>query len=414
MQYVGARYVPKFMGLYDATQAYEGLCVVDNGMGTSYITKVPTPAGTPLTDTDYYAVYGASSGAIINLQNQIGDLNDLTTADQDSLVDAINEVVTDTQALNNKIDINRAIVISDSYGMGRGGQTPWTNPFRVYMGLSSADYFAYSEGSLGFNRAGENGHTALTLLQLHENDVTNPETIDLVVFGLGLNDTLALSGLETAIKDCCDYVKTQYPNAKILIGFIGNFYTKDNSTLNQYVTALNVYQSEAGRNTAGYIHGVENVMHNNMFFIADGIHPTTAGGDAIAKYIAASIKGGSGYSIKVDSTITSSVITSTSSIKMSIDNDSVGVYLYVPGAQNNITFTALTAVDLGEIDDKLLVGISGLIHYGFCFVGGGGSFHTGLWYILNGHIYILPFDSFTHSTTDRMFFGTISYPTIES
>ena len=73
-QYIGARYVPKFMGLYDATQAYENLCVVDNGLGTSYISQKPTPAGTPLTDTTYWAVYGASSGAIINLQNQIDAL----------------------------------------------------------------------------------------------------------------------------------------------------------------------------------------------------------------------------------------------------------------------------------------------------------------------------------------------------
>lgn len=74
MQYIGSRYVPKFMGTYDATQAYEVLCVVDNGLGTSYISRVPTPAGTPLTDTNYWAVYGASSGAIINLQNQINEL----------------------------------------------------------------------------------------------------------------------------------------------------------------------------------------------------------------------------------------------------------------------------------------------------------------------------------------------------
>ena len=47
MQYVGARYVPKFMGTYDNTQAYENMCVVDNGLGTSYISKKPTPAGTP-------------------------------------------------------------------------------------------------------------------------------------------------------------------------------------------------------------------------------------------------------------------------------------------------------------------------------------------------------------------------------
>lgn len=75
--YIGSRYVPKFMGLYNATQDYEALCVVDNGMGTSYITKKPAPAGTLLTDTDYWAVYGASSGAILNLQEQINFINSL-------------------------------------------------------------------------------------------------------------------------------------------------------------------------------------------------------------------------------------------------------------------------------------------------------------------------------------------------
>lgn len=73
-EYIGARYVPKFMGAHDLSQEYEALCVVDNGAGTSYISKVPTPAGTPLTNANYWAVYGASSGAIINLQDQINDI----------------------------------------------------------------------------------------------------------------------------------------------------------------------------------------------------------------------------------------------------------------------------------------------------------------------------------------------------
>lgn len=76
--YIGARYVPKFMGTYDATQSYENMCVVDNGMGTSYISTKMVPAGTPLTDTDYWAIYGVTSGAIINLQNQIDTLNTTT------------------------------------------------------------------------------------------------------------------------------------------------------------------------------------------------------------------------------------------------------------------------------------------------------------------------------------------------
>ena len=77
-QYIGARYMPKFMGTYDATTAYEALSVVDNGSGTTYISNKPTPAGTPLTDTDYWVMYGSSSGAIINLQNQIDTINNTT------------------------------------------------------------------------------------------------------------------------------------------------------------------------------------------------------------------------------------------------------------------------------------------------------------------------------------------------
>lgn len=81
-EYIGARYVPKFMGTYDASQVYEALCVVDNGLGTSYISKIPTPAGTSLTDSTYWALYGASSGAIINLQDQINDINDKITTNE--------------------------------------------------------------------------------------------------------------------------------------------------------------------------------------------------------------------------------------------------------------------------------------------------------------------------------------------
>ena len=98
-QYIGARYVPKFMGTYDVTQEYEALSVVDNGLGTSYISRIPTPAGTPLTDRNYWIVYGASSGAVINLQNQIddinramGDIEDLDTPVTTSVVESINSV----------------------------------------------------------------------------------------------------------------------------------------------------------------------------------------------------------------------------------------------------------------------------------------------------------------------------------
>lgn len=89
MKYIGARYMPKFMGTYDATTAYEALSVVDNGAGTTYVANKPAPAGTPLSDTEYWSIYGASSGAILDLQgrmttaeNDIDNLeNDITTVE---------------------------------------------------------------------------------------------------------------------------------------------------------------------------------------------------------------------------------------------------------------------------------------------------------------------------------------------
>ena len=74
MKYIGARYMPKFMGAHDLTTEYEALSVVDNGMGTSYVSNKTVPAGTPLTDTKYWAVYGSTNGAILDLQNRVSNL----------------------------------------------------------------------------------------------------------------------------------------------------------------------------------------------------------------------------------------------------------------------------------------------------------------------------------------------------
>ena len=75
-QYVGPRCIPDVTGqLHDITQSYENLVVVDNGLGTSYISRKPVPPGIPLTNTEYWGLFGATSGAIINLQNQIDDMN---------------------------------------------------------------------------------------------------------------------------------------------------------------------------------------------------------------------------------------------------------------------------------------------------------------------------------------------------
>lgn len=123
MKYIGARYMPKFVGLYDATTAYEALSVVDNGSGTTYVANQPVPAGTPLTDTTYWATYGASSGAILNLQDQINTLgtkvsfidpDDYTGTDEQKVQAAFDDLTTNRViGLTRMYDINADIVISN-------------------------------------------------------------------------------------------------------------------------------------------------------------------------------------------------------------------------------------------------------------------------------------------------------------
>lgn len=114
MKYVGSRYVPKFMGTYDATQIYEALCVVDNALGTSYISQKIVPAGTPLTDNTYWAIYGASSGAVIDLQNQIDIIKKAVTTPE--MFGAAGDGVSDdTQAVQDAFDNGDHIILSNEY-----------------------------------------------------------------------------------------------------------------------------------------------------------------------------------------------------------------------------------------------------------------------------------------------------------
>lgn len=210
-EYIGARYVPRFMGTYDVTQIYDALDVVDNGFGTSYISRKTVPAGTPLTDTEYWAIYGATSGAIIQLQN-------------------------DVAALQNLLSGRKFILLGDSFGYGitppsydSTNGVGWIKQFEQTVGQYCDVYYANVSvlpGVAGF----ASSLTFLTMLQSLESTITDPDSItDIVVMG-GTNDVsqngVTSAAIISAIETFMDYCRARYPYAHVKIGILSSRITE--------------------------------------------------------------------------------------------------------------------------------------------------------------------------------------------
>ena len=291
-QYIGARYVPKFVGQYNATQAYDALDVVDNGSGTTYIARIQTPPNTPLTDTTHWLVYGSSSGAILDLQSRvsvvendippikasilsIGGQVDDNTSDIASLDVAMATAENDISILKNKV--KNVIMIGDSWGVDTGTQTGWITHL---TNMLQADHiYRNSYGGSGFvaTGTGVTNKKFLDLIQELESSITNKSSIDTVIVCGGVNDS-GQTGVVNAGKAFIDYVATNYPNARVFVGIINRFLT---GTVNRY-SYVNNYAE-----LSGYKNTVVADMHLVAPFVkyVDAGHLTTEGYTLVARAI---------------------------------------------------------------------------------------------------------------------------------
>lgn len=120
--YIGMRYIPKYLGVYSNTAEYEPLSLVKETEDASiiYISVLPVPAGTPLSNRTYWQAYTAG-GDTTELEQEIAALttqvNNQTTsitaldtrvtanANEISTLDSMVETNTDDiNALNTKVD----------------------------------------------------------------------------------------------------------------------------------------------------------------------------------------------------------------------------------------------------------------------------------------------------------------------
>ena len=297
-QYIGARYVPRFLGVYDVTQIYEALDVVDNGAGTSYIARKIVPAGTPLTNTEYWFVYGASSGAIVQLQNDMtqaqnditglqGDMtqaqSDITGLESDMTTAEGNITSLLSDVGNLKSEAHKEIlVIGNSYVQGGCAsviESLFDNAYeKTYGGAGFADF---------------SGHTTTfeTLIDQAIADASIPkDKITDILFISAHGDTAAYTEhghgtyatkMATTFGAIQGKISTNFPNVNkvsITLGESRNQRYYSGSTFDSMFRVHGLFNMYASRYGFEYIGWTGfNLLFESAFFQNDNTHLTTAG-----------------------------------------------------------------------------------------------------------------------------------------
>ena len=266
-QYIGARYVPKFANPieWNNARSYEALEIVTY-LGTSYTSKKNVPAGTAITNSEYWVVTG-------NYNAQVQEY-----------VEQVQELAESLKGYSR----NKCIFIADSYGNYNNAEG---KNFIVkaceYAGIPTSKYYDFHRGSCGFARSGE--YSFLDVLQDNESVIDDKtEITDVFVLG-GANDQVdslgnpfSVATIEAAMADFIAYVKTNYPNASIRIGDVSK---SINSSYYKYATNVLTAYKNCTKYGAIYLDGSEGIMQKFSGYYGD-VHPTVDYVNVIAAYVA--------------------------------------------------------------------------------------------------------------------------------
>lgn len=286
----------------------------------------------------------------INLANQIdnkiGDLNDLNTTDKSNVVNAINEVYNKsiTSLPNKPIDMKKVIFIGDSYASRSDN---WVKPLITKLGLESGDYYIGALGSTGFCSP-NNNKVWLTLLQEIVENLTSyqkQEITHIIVCGGANDNTYALNEIDSAIGNFVSYVNTNLPNAKTLIGEIG--WTNDTEKIIDYGKVVEAYTKCTKNNNCYYLNNVQYTLHNYNLLLSDGVHPTPSGNLEIANNIHQCIM--TGFCDVVYSQLSHKLSPNNVTFYESLNNQMVCVYNNRPSILN-VSVASLIANGLHAID----------------------------------------------------------------
>lgn len=305
IQYIGARYVPKFYENPDDSsnnwksgESYEPLTVVTY-LDDSYTSKITVPAsvGDPAANPTYWVKTGNYNAALTALQNTVNRIDNLVgsgslPANYDDIIDAINEIDT---VVNPKY----IVYIGDSYtgasSLGANRDKRYSTTLAAKLGLIEKNY---AVGGSGFTV----GTTYPTQVDNAISDFTtnNLDFNEVKYFVIGGTrndkDTLTYSTYNTAIRSTLYKIATNFPNARIIVlsllydaRFMPQYYLRNRGWLcsiiaqypeiNKGVTVIDCHNWLTG------------AFNNILYEDGANVHPTVAGHNVISERAYSAIMG---------------------------------------------------------------------------------------------------------------------------
>ena len=277
-EYVGARYVPIYVGEWDSTMqtTYEPLSIVTVANVGSYTSRRFVPVGVPITDTDYWIESAVLSGQITALTNRVNAIED----DIDDVTDVL-------------LNQNRRIVtITDSYGEHPSVSDNW--PLKLETMQSGVSYWYHiHQAGAGYYRP---GHQITTYYNSVKSNIADMDTITDVIICLGQNDAAeSITDVRTAAYNFYQEVHTDMPNARVWVGYPEAMTYLADTYLTNLINMIEGLQQIVSRlNYCTWMPGLEYIMHDT--FMEDSGspgHPNSTGATEIARGIGCFINGGS-------------------------------------------------------------------------------------------------------------------------
>lgn len=309
--YIGNRYVPVFADPveWDSLRAYENLTIVTY-QGTSYTSRKNVPAGTALSNSEYWVPTGNYNAQVELYRQEVEELDgDVTTlsGNVSTLSGTVQTLSTSVSGLNDRVSVledDIVICIGDSYlqGYTTGGTIKsWGGYLQDYLGLDNDHFKMYYNGGDAF---GNGGYGTLLNNAIAALSAAQKLKVKHVIVGGNWNDvSYDLTTIQNAMSTFKTTCKSAFPNAELFVipfGWCCQELLPNPSTTayNDHSICIVRWFSACGSLGIRTASSVYSAMFDNRCFSADYLHPNAVGQQLLGSAIFAEVFG-RGYSFRL-------------------------------------------------------------------------------------------------------------------